>query len=143
MEDRGSFTKKRKEWFLNRDEHQCQAPFPHKCDTEHSLQIHHILPYGYLNHVAPDVSPDYPLNGISLCRTAHEMIHPDVVWAREGYHLDNDIFSRLSRMRKDLLTAGKIYWVATWDRAMSVIALINTRKYERFHAFPPYKRRKK
>jgi hypothetical protein len=138
-----SFTIRRKKWFLKRDGHKCQAPFVHECDLEHSLQVHHIKPHGYLNVVAPDVCADYPLNGITLCRTAHEMIHPDVVYARNAYHLDNDVFNKLKEQRRTLLEHHRIYWVDIWDRAMEVIALINTRKYEPKHPFPTYKKRKK
>jgi hypothetical protein len=141
-ERRIGFSLKIKRWFLKRDK-KCQAPFSHKCDDEHSLQCHHILPHAYLNRICPDVSANYPENGIILCRTAHEIIHPDVVWARNCYHLDNDVFTKLRAKRNTLLDNHQIYWVDTWDRPMTVIALINTRKYIKKHQFPIYKPRKK
>lgn len=140
--NRDSFTKKRKKWWLNRDK-TCQFPFPHKCDTEHPLQIHHILPHAYLNFVAEELSADYPENGITLCRTAHELIHPDVVWARSGYHLNNKTFTTLREHRTELMTNHHIYWNDTWDRILTVIALKNTRKYEKKHPFPEYHKRRK
>jgi hypothetical protein len=140
--DRASFSLKRKKWWLKRDSNKCQFPFPHKCDTEHPLQVHHIHCHAYMNIVAPGVSADYPENAITLCRTAHEMIHPDVIWARNGYHLDHDIFNKLRQRRTYLMKNRQIYWVDTWDRQLQIIALINTRKFEKKHPFPVYKRRK-
>ena len=139
---RASFTIKRKKWILQRDGKKCLATFPHQCKNE-NLSVHHILPHAYINKVAPKVNADYPENMITLCRTAHEMIHPDVVWARNCYHLDNDIFTKLRTKRNALLDNHQIYWVDTWDRPMTVIALINTRKYIKKHQFPIYKPRKK
>lgn len=142
MNTRLSFTLKRKRWILSRDKRKCQATFPHKCDKKNPLQVHHILPHAYLHFLAPKVCADFPENTITLCRTAHEMIHPDVVWARNAYHLDNHVFAKLKDQRNYLMSLGKIYWVDNWDRPLSVIALKNTRKYESRHAFPEYKRRK-
>ena len=138
-----SFTLKRKKWFLKRDKNKCQAPFPHICRTGDPLQIHHIKPHGYINRVAPEISADFPENGLVLCRTAHEMIHPDVVWARLNYHRDNNIFSKLRRQRNMLMDNRKIYWVDTWDRLMEIVALRNTRRYEKKHPFPVYTKRRK
>lgn len=143
MNNRNSFTLKRKKWYKKRDHNRCQFPFPHKCDTEHPLQVHHILPHAYLNHVAEELSADYPENGITLCRTAHELIHPDVVWARNGYHRNNMTFSTLRRQRVQLMEDRRIYWNDTWDRVLTVIALKNTRKYQVKHPFPEYHKRKK
>jgi hypothetical protein len=143
MNNRNSFTLKRKKWYKKRDHNRCQFPFPHKCDTEHPLQVHHILPHAYLNHVAEELSADYPENGITLCRTAHELIHPDVVWARNGYHRNNMTFSTLRRQRVQLMEDRRIYWNDTWDRVLTVIALKNTRKYQVKHPFPEYHKRRK
>lgn len=139
-EGRIEFSKRQKKWFMKRDKKKCQAPFKHKCDEEHPLQLHHILPHSYLNRVADGVSANYPENGIVLCRNAHEMIHPDVVWARNGYSCDNNIFHKLREKRNNLMDNHKIYWNDKWDRIMLVVALINTRKYKK--PFPEYKRRK-
>ena len=141
QERRIGFSKKMKQWFLNRDDKKCQAPFNHKCDTEHPLQLHHVLPHSYLNRVCPEISANYPENGIILCRTAHEIIHPDVVWARENYSTDNNIFEKLRVKRNQLMDEHKIYWNDKFDRIMLVIALINTRKYKK--PFPIYKPRSK
>jgi len=137
---RASFTRRRKKWWFKRDK-KCQAPFKHKCDTEHPLQIHHILPHAYLKRVAPGVSADYPENGIVLCRASHEVIHPDVAWARKTYHKDNEVFEKLRQQRSFLLNLKKIYWVDRYDRVMTVIALVNTRKYVKKHPFPVYNHR--
>jgi hypothetical protein len=140
MNKRIEFSAKMKKWFFKRDDNKCQAPFSHVCDTEHPLQLHHILPHGYLNTVC-DVSANYPENGIILCRTAHEVIHPDVVWARNYYHKNTDSFSLLKKTRRLLLDKHKIYWNDKYDRPMTVIALINTRKYKK--PFPEYHPRRK
>jgi len=142
-EDRKSFTIRRKKWYKKRDGNKCQAPFRHKCDLEHPLQVHHILPHAYLNTVAPDVTADFPENGITLCRCAHEMIHPDTVWARKSFHSDNTVFEKLRAQRTLLMSQRKIYWVDCWDRMMQVIALKNTQKYLKKHPFPEYTERKK
>ena len=139
MNNRDSFSLKRKKWCLKRDGNKCQAPFKHICDTENSLQVHHILPHAYLNKVAPDVSADYPENFITLCRTAHEMIHPDVVWARQNYNRDTKIFAKLRSQRTMLMDNHRIYWIDSWDRQMMVVALINTKKFKK--PFPVYRRR--
>ena len=140
--NRASFSLKRKKWWLKRDKNKCQFPFPHKCDTTHPLQVHHILCHAYLNIVAPKVSADFPENAITLCRTAHEMIHPDVVWARKGYYLDHNIFAKLRQKRTCLMENHRIYWNDEYDRVLTVIALINTRRYEPKHPFPVYRKRK-
>ena len=141
--DRSTFSKKRKLWWLDRDDHHCQAPFEHQCDSEHPLQVHHLLPHAYLHFVAPGIDPDYPLNALTLCRTAHEMIHPDVIFARENYNRDNESFDRLRRIRTKLMEDHQVYWNDTWDRSMMVIALQRTQEYERKHPFPKYHKRKK
>lgn len=141
MNDRASFSLKRKRWWLKRDHKECQAPFPHICDLKHPLQVHHLKCHAYLSRVAPGVSADYPENAIVLCRTAHEVIHPDVVWARKGYSLDNHIFEKLRQRRNSLMDNRQIYWNDTYDRQMEVIALINTRKFEKKNPFPVYRRR--
>jgi hypothetical protein len=105
--------------------------------------VHHILAHAYLHHVAPKVSADYPENAITLCRTAHELIHPDVVWARANYNRNTKIFTDLRTRRNNLMDHHQIYWIDTWDRTLMVIALINTRKYEKKHPFPAYKKRNK
>jgi hypothetical protein len=69
------------------------------------------------------------------------MIHPDVIWARNRYRLDNKIFEKLRRQRDYLMDNRRIYWNDTWDRQLEVIALINTRKYEKKNPFPVYRRR--
>jgi len=142
-ESRIAFSVRQRKWFLKRDKNECQAPFPHVCDCDNPLQVHHIKPHGYLKRVAPGVSADYPENAITLCRNAHEMIHPDVVWARNGYHVDHDIFAKLRDQRSFLMKNKKIYWVDTWDRQMEVIALVNSSKYLVKHQFPVYTHRKK
>lgn len=142
-ESRFSFTLRQRKWFLKRDGKKCNAPFPHKCDDSVPLQVHHIKPHGYLRRVAPKVSADYPENAITLCRNAHECIHPDVVVARNNYHLDKEVFYKLRDQRNFLMDNRKIYWVDTWDRLMEVVALVNTRKYEVKHKFPVYNRRVK
>jgi hypothetical protein len=138
--DRSSFSLKRKKWWLDRDGHKCQASFEHICDPDH-LQVHHILPHAYLHQVAPGVEPDYPENGITLCRTAHEIIHPDAHWARENYHLDSESFVHVRKLRDKLMAQGQIYWNDEFDRSLSVIALINSRNYET--PFPAFKKRLK
>jgi hypothetical protein len=130
------FSKKMKKWFFDRDSNKCQAPFSHECDHKHPLQLHHILPYGYLNTICDDISANYPENGIILCRTAHEIIHPDVVWARRYYHKNNESFGLLKKTRKILLEKRRIYWNDKYDRQMTVIALVNTRKFKK--SFPEY-----
>lgn len=140
MNDRSSFTLRRKKWCLGRDKI-CQAPFKHDCDTSHPLQVHHILPHAYLNHVATKLDADYPENLILLCRTAHEVIHPDVVGARQNYNRDNETFKKLRQLRTRLLERHQIYWNDTWDRSMMVIALVRTRKYIKKHKFPIYTKR--
>lgn len=142
-ESRVAFSVRQRKWFLKRDKNTCQAPFPHICDTDHPLQVHHIKPHGYLKRVAPGVSADYPENAITLCRTAHEVIHPDVIWARNGYHYDNDIFSKLRKQRSFLMENHRIYWNDNYDRPMEVIALVNTSKYIKKHHFPVFNHHKK
>jgi len=135
--DRLSFSIKRKKWCLQRDK-TCQAPFKHECDG--GLQVHHILPHAYLNRVAPDISADFPENFITVCQNAHEIIHPDVLWARMNYHKDTNTFQILRSQRNIQMDNHQIYWNDTWDRSMNVMALINTRKFK--NPFPGYKRRK-
>ena len=142
-ESRIAFSSRQRKWFLKRDKNSCQAPFAHICDSTVPLQVHHIKPHGYLRRVAPGVSADYPENAITLCRNAHETIHPDVIWARNGYHLDKDIFLKLRNQRSFLMDNHKIYWVDTWDRQMEVVALINSTRYLKKHKFPIYNHRKK
>jgi hypothetical protein len=138
---RAEFTVRRKKWCLARDRHKCQAPFEHKCDTLHPLQVHHILPHAYLHRVATNVEADFPGNFICLCQTAHDMIHPDSAWARKNYFMDNDSFRKLRDKRSQLMDEKRIYWNDTYDRSMQVIALINTKRYRK--PFPVYTKRRK
>ncbi len=134
-----AFTQNQRRWIRQRDDEKCQAPFNHKEDLINPKQVHHIKPQGYLKRVAPEVSPDFPENGITLCRNAHEIIHPDVIGARHQYSQDQGSFGKLMEERKDKLDKRKIYWNDEFDRPMKVIALRNTRRFEKDFKFPEKK----
>lgn len=124
-----SFTRLQRDAIKNRDEHHCQFPSKHNCNQGPDgkfLVVHHLLPQRYSQKF--DIDPDFPENGLSICSNAHDLIHPDMVAARENFSEDKEVFDEVFEARRRMLDENKIYWVTTWDRAMYAIALRNTQK---------------
>jgi len=141
----GAFTRKQREALLERDDHQCQAPVKHECnETEHPLEIDHLLPQRYLGLFGVD--PDQPENALTKCRNAHDIKHPDRIKARKEYHQEKkkgkNSFLSLFAERKKKLENRQIYWNDENDRADQVVAMKRTQEAEsKGWVFPPKKKK--
>jgi hypothetical protein len=125
-----AFSKKQRDWIKERDGDTCVAPFKHNCDPSHQ-EVHHILPQRYLTQMGVD--PDYPENGIDLCKNAHNVVHPDRVEALRNYHEEKkkggNSFNDMFQERQEKLKNREIYWNDEHDRPMQVVATRNTQRF--------------
>jgi hypothetical protein len=119
-----AFTPRQREAIRKRDHYKCQFPDKHDCGGRH--EVHHVLPQGYAKEVGVD--PDYPENALTICKNAHEKIHPDSGAARRSWKPKSDVFVRVQEARKEKLAHREIYWNPTWDRQMTVVAVRNTQR---------------
>lgn len=142
----GAFTKKQRDAIVERDNGKCQAPVKHDCnETEHPLEVDHILPQRYLGLFGVD--PDQPTNALTKCRNAHDIKHPDRIGARKQYHQakakGENSFLSLFKERKKKLDNRQIYWNDENDRADQVIAMKRTQEAEKKGwVFPPKPKKK-
>jgi len=122
-----AFTKQQVVAIRERDHNTCQAPWPHDCNGDQHLEVHHIMPQGYCKQMG--INPDYAENGLTLCEEAHQgYIHPDSHTAKTIYRSDKRAFSRVMSHRKDMLRNRQPYWNERYDRQMSVVAVRNTQR---------------
>lgn len=124
---------KQREAILIRDDHKCQAQFPHRCNDKEGLEVHHIIPQGLLKRFMIDEQMrDNPLNLLSLCKNAHREIHPDVSTALRNYHEDKqnglDSFREMSKLRAMTMDQRLAYYRDQFDRSFQIIAMMNTQK---------------
>lgn len=128
-----AFSTKQREWIRKRDDNRCQFPDIHRCEGRN--EVHHIINQGYATR--HDIDADYPENAITICNSAHRMIHPDMNKAYGEYRHNRGAFEDMKRERQDMMEQGRVYWVDHWDRRMTVIAVRNTQRYKREgHIFP-------
>ena len=128
-----AFSERQREWIRRRDKDKCQAPFKHK--HKGRLEVHHILPQGYAHRMGIE-NYDFPENGITICQTAHDIIHPDMTSARAEYNQDVGSFGKLREQRSARLDNREIYWNDEFDRQMQVVTLRTTQEYEKKYKFP-------
>lgn len=88
-----------------------------RCKNTTYLQVHHIVPRGWAR---VNLNPRFPVNGISngicLCQSCHEKVHPDVPVARYHYRFGRkDAFMQMMNIRKTLNYEGVPYWETKWD----------------------------
>lgn len=126
----GAFSVPQKKAILERDDHKCQSPIKHDCNPDDGLEIDHILPQRYLYNLSVD--PDFPENGLTKCKNAHDIKHPDRVPARRQYHRKKeegvDVFKELEVIRANKLRLRQIYWNDKFDRQDQVVAIRNTQR---------------
>jgi len=141
-----AFTKKERDWIaLERDNGKCQAPFPHRCNEKKGVEVHHILTQRYAAKMGID--PEYvdvAENGISLCKNAHNIIHPDRVRAMKEYHKakaeGRNSFDEMFEEREQKLSNRQIYWNDQYDRQMRVVALKRTQEAKKRGLIFPQKK---
>lgn len=130
---RYAFSRQQKQLIKERDHFQCQYP-PHlnghhaECRQDKGLVVHHIKPQAYLKEFGVD--PDFIENGISICKVAHDEIHPDIAKARNDYRPKGDSFVKAAESVRQHLANREPFWNTIYDRAMEVIALRNTQRME-------------
>lgn len=137
-----ALTKTQKTAIRERDDNRCQFPDHlngHKHECGGNLNVHHILPQGYCNEL--NINPDFPENCLTLCENSHKLIHPDMEYARKHWVPKGDSYLKVQEKRKDSLEHKEVYWVTTWDRAMSATAVRRTQQKEKEGwRFPKLKR---
>lgn len=119
-----AFSPAQRNWFLERDDHQCQFPVDwtdntyKPCSSQDRLEIHHRVPQRYskeILHKFPD-EIDTPDNGITLCHHHHqEFVHPDMLSARHEYGKNKQSFQETFNKRDKLLAQGQAYWNQMYD----------------------------
>lgn len=140
------WTEKQKEWFLRRDENNCQfVDFSRgrakNCLNTSNLHLHFIVPprFGLKNGFPRDKLLS-PLNGIIICQFHHfQFIHPDIgILARKMYRFNQDSYKIIQIWHEALAEAKIPYWVTVWDEVLKLIAKVRTREYLRRHPEDPF-----
>lgn len=140
----GALSAKQRDWVIARDK-KCKAPFKHQEDREHPLEVHHIV--GQRTAAVVGIkNPDIPQNVITLCRTGHDVIHPDRVEARKRYHQDKaqgiDSFKEMFSERDKKLANRQIAHNDQYDRQMVTVVMKQNETVD-VSTFPEVKHRKK
>lgn len=145
------FTAKQRKWILARDNRVCQFlkfdAVSRKwvlCGNRSHLQVHHILPrgwvYEHLHYMIEDDSVNDALNGITLCgghHVGHDMVsatiyvvHPDNHKAQLAYRNGNkNAYQELMDCRKGFNQQGIPYWNTRWDVLLLRRARLLTARY--------------
>ena len=95
-----------------RDNQECQmdcAQAVH-CNPGSPLEVHHVIPQAYAREFG--IMPDFPENGISLCRDFHQ----------------NEIHNMKVPEAKKALHERRVYWNTEHDRKLGAIAVRNTQR---------------
>jgi len=125
IEDRFSIvTYEQKQAIKARDHYHCNFPGEHECKGR--KEIHRILPQWYCNEMG--IGPNFPENLITICESAHLMIHPDIEHVRHHWQPHSEEYQRIFKQRRELLDSRQIYWVDDWDRQLLVLAIRNTQE---------------
>lgn len=146
------FTAAQRRWILRRDLFQCQFltydTNRHTwalCSEKSGLQVHHILPRGWvklhLPHMMGDDSVNAKENGITLCGYHHVgensepldlyVIHPDNWIAKQAYRLGNkNAYQDMMALRVLLNETGTPYWNTRWDWMLIRRAKLLIARYE-------------
>lgn len=131
-------SKKQREWILERDQHQCcfHTWFPSKgfvrCPNTNQLEVHHIKPHRYLAQYFA-VVVELPTNLITLCKTHHHFVHPDMKKALANYRSNGDSFKAVFAEREVLMASGIKYWNDHWDNFFKFWASEATLEYAKKH----------
>lgn len=132
MDKATGFTDKQRQWFLDRDGHQCSMHLYingkwTRCKNTSYLQVHHLIPRGFASLHYPK---DFPVNGydngIVLCRGHHisfgytgdpvYVIHPDTEGARIAYAQGDKLaYEKMMKARSSLNDRGILYHNTLWD----------------------------
>lgn len=147
MQEVVGFTRKQREWILERDGHRCQFRWFNgikwvQCKETEGLEVHHIIPRGWaIYHMPHNFHLNGAMNGISLCGHTHhcglEGVHPDTAKARKAYYEGNhNAFKEMMEERARMNQAGQPYWVTKWDWMLSRLARKNSLKFMRAHPYP-------
>lgn len=126
------FTDKQRKAILERDGFRCQFPpclkdGPVCGDGQCTLHVHHVIPKAY--GVKIGLEPNYPENGLTVGKAAHDMIHPDIKGAKVRYVKgDKEAIKRVFDDREQKLKRREIYWNPQWDREMVTAAVLRTQK---------------
>ncbi len=123
--EHSGYSEQQKEWFLRRDNYECQFPvgIHDKCGKT-DVQVHHITPrhfaFFYLNWTKEEVNS--PENGICLCREHHWLIH------RENQHNNRfgNRYATIPERHRNMTIRGIPYWNTRWDKELKAIAQIRT-----------------
>lgn len=124
MEEVVGFTKKQREWFIERDK-QCQMFFYlngkwKQCPNKTNLQVHHIIPRGWSKkHMPVNFPVNGSMNGICLCKSCHvgiNGVHPDTYEASLEYRKgDKQAYDKMREKRRTLNNKGIPYWNTQHD----------------------------
>lgn len=126
------FLKPQRDWFLERDGHQCSFVVCRdgvwrRCQSRANLEAHHVTPRGwYKQHSSRMWDVNCPENGLIICREHHRgkgadfsdryIIHPDNQDALSKYRDGDDgAFKKMKERRYELNSRGIPYWNTRWD----------------------------
>lgn len=128
----------------NADNNRCQMPildgdglFISYANDPSPLTVHHILPEYFFKDFKPglyrSLEQHSPLNGITLGRDSHNIIH------RDWIHVYHSEYSRLLPREKNNISfeayvrqqtaSGRPGWLSTYDPYFKIISALNTYDY--------------
>lgn len=119
----GALNDKQRKAIVKRDGG-CAAPFEHKCNAEKGHEVHHISPQRWeKNKGIPEEIRDRPENLLTLCKNAHQEVHPDLKIAMKKYHEHKkknvNSIEEMEKERKKKVEKGIPYWNTIFDQRMS------------------------
>lgn len=145
-----AYTKDMRQWFIERDEGECQFPVVLKkgayknCGRTRNLQVHHgVMPqrYGKEHGFTPE-EIDVPENGITLCEDHHQgVIHNDMLLAKLAYAKNKQSYSDAFKDREERMKNGEKYWNSKYDYWFWRIIQARNKVFDK--AFPYNRKQKK
>lgn len=148
MEEVAGFTKKQREWFLQRDGHRCMFRWKNasgnwvRCAETVGLQIHHIVPRGWAReNLGLEFEVNSPYNGITLCKVHHvgwkmgrdfqNCVHTDNETARLAFkHGNRSAYRQMHDYRVGLCRKGNPYWNTRFDWMFNGMAKKHTDNFK-------------
>lgn len=141
------FTDKQKQWFRQRDGHQCSM-FVYKegewqrCPNFEYLHVHHVTPRGwYDEHSGKTWDVNDKTNGICLCSNHHVgkyadfsdmyVIHPDMRDFFHRYREDDITYDYVRDRRNDLAKRGIPYWNTMHDWLFYRLVQYRNRQFDK------------
>ena len=136
-----NLTQQQRQWVLSRDGFQCCFHTWYntrgfvRCPSTTKLEVHHIKPHRYMSQFYA-VVVELPTNLITLCRTHHHFVHPDMAEAFRKYRGQGDSFKQVFANRDSSVSKGLKYWNDHWDQFFKFWAMEATLEFSKKDEWP-------